>query len=391
MASSIQHAILMTVLAAAPGIIPGVTPLLAQETRLDNSSIKFELRDDAPIHVDSYDASESRVTSRGGALIIDLHIMAKLRNTSPNYIRGVTLLLLAQESASGSKMSIAKPSLNVAPGELFPVMSIDGRLMRPVQAGNGPLVRVNVDGVLFKNYDFYGPDRLNSRRQMIAWEMQAERDRNYFKQVVQAHGVAGLQHEILDSLDRQAKRPHLDVQLARGRSTAAVSESPDHLAQFAFLDIPDSPVRPQSGFAEIAGNEARKPRIQVQNNSSKLVRYVEIAWLVKDMQGTEYLAGSVPASEGALYLPPGHSAKLLQETSLRFSRNGGQPVDIQNMTGFVSVVEYSDGSIWIPKRESLQRSELLRRVMPPSLEEQHIDDIYRREGVDALVKYFSKF
>jgi hypothetical protein len=391
MASSIQRVFLTAALTAAPGMIPGMAPLIAQETRLDPSSIKFDLRGDAPIYVDSFDASESRVTSRGGALIIDLHIKARLRNTSGNYIRGVTLLLLAQESTSGSKMSIAKPSLNVGPGEEFPIMNIDGRLMRPLQSGGGPLVRVNVDGVLFKNYEFYGPDRLNSRRQMIAWEMQADRDRNYFKQVLQTRGVAGLQKEMLDSLDRQARRPHLDVQLARGRSTAGAPESPDHVAQFAFLEMPDSPVRPQSGYAEIAGNEARKPRIEVQNNSSKLVRYVEIAWLVKDIQGKEYLAGSVPASEGELYLPPGRQAHLLQDTSLRFTHNGGQPVDIQNMTGFVSVVEYSDGSIWIPKRESMQRSELLRRVMPPSLEEQHLDDIYRRETVDGLVRYLNKF
>ena len=202
--------------------------------------------------------------------------------------------------------------------------------------------------------------------------------------------MAGLQQEMLDSLDRQAKRPHLDVTLARGRATTASSDSPGHQAQFAFLQMPDSPVRPQEGWAEILGNEARKPSIEVQNTSSKLVRYVEIAWLVKDNQGTEYLAGSVPASEGELYLPPGRRARLLQETSLRFTRNGGQPVDIQNMTGFVSEVEYSDGSIWIPTRENLRHSNLLR-IMPPSPEEQHLSDIYRKEGADSLVRELNKF
>ena len=67
-------------------------------------------------------------------------------------------------------------SFNVAPGETFD-MQINGRLMRPVplQAAVGPLVRVIVDGILFKNYEFYGPDRLNSHRQMLAWAMQADR------------------------------------------------------------------------------------------------------------------------------------------------------------------------------------------------------------------------
>jgi hypothetical protein len=381
MGNSIQRVFLMAAI--------GVLSVPAQDMRVEPNSIKFDLRNDAPIQVESFDASESRVSARGSALMIDLHVTAKIRNTGGNYIRGVTLLLLAQESTPGGKTSFAFPSINAAPGEVFPI-SIDGRLMRPLQPGNGPLIRVIVDGVLFRNYEFYGPDRLNSRRQMIAWGMQADRDRKYLKQVLQGHGVAALQQEMLDSLDRQAKRPHLDVTLARGRATTASSDSPGHQAQFAFLQMPDSPVRPQEGWAEIAGNEARKPSIEVQNTSSKLVRYVEIAWLVKDMQGTEYLAGSVPASEGELYLPPGRSARLLQQTSLRFTRNGGQPVDIQNMTGFVNEVEYSDGSIWIPKRESLRHSDLLR-IMPPSPEEQRLSVLYRTKGPDALVADLNRF
>ena len=384
MASSIYRALLLAGLAA-----PGVVCLMAQDTRLDPTLIQFDLRADAPIHLESPDSGESRVSSRGGALVIDLHIVARLRNSGNDTIRGVTLLLLAQEATPGGKMSVAMPSINVAPGEVFPIR-IDGRLMRPLQTGNGPLVRVTVDGVLFKNYEFYGPDRLNSRRQMVAWEMQADRDRKYFKQVLQTRGVAGLQQEMIESLDRQANRPHLDVQLARGRSTSSAADSPDHQAQFAFLQMPDSPVRPQEGWAEIARNEVRTPRIEVQNTSSKFVRYVEIAWLVKDFQGKEYLAGSVPASESGLYLPPGQRAKLWPDTSLRFSRDGGQPVDIQNMTGFVSEVEYTDGSIWIPKRESLRHSKLLG-IMPPSPEEQRLADVYLKKNIDALVRDLNKF
>jgi hypothetical protein len=392
MASNIRSIVASVALAASPIIAPFATAQYtsAPDPRFDPAnSIKFDLRPDAPLAVASFDPAESIVSSRGGALVIDLHVLAKLRNTSSDYIRGVTLLLLAQESTPGGKLSVAAPSINVAPGESFPIR-IDGRLMRPVQAGLGPLVRVTLDGVLFKNYEFYGPDRLNSRRQMLAWELQAERDRKYYKQVLQTQGVAGLQKEMLDSLDRQAKRPTLDVQLARGRSTSSAATMPDHVEHFAFLQIPDSPVRPQDGWAEIAKNEARAPQISVQNNSSKSVRYVEIAWLIKDTQGREYLAGSVPASEGELYLPPGRSARLAQETSLRFSRNGGQPVDIQSMMGFVSQVEFSDGNVWIPRNETL-RSPALRQVMPPSYEERRLADLYRTKGPDALVRELNRF
>ncbi len=381
MASNLYRVILLAAIAV---IVPG----MAQERLDPASSIKFALPDDAPVQLVSFDAGDSRVSSRGGALLIDLHMVAKLRNTSGNYIRGVTLLLQAQEAPLGGRMSSSVASINVAPQETFR-MGIDGRLMRPVQTGSGPLVRVTVDGVLFKNYDFYGPDHLSSRRQMLAAEMQAERDRKYFKQVLQTRGVAGLQQEMLDSLNRQAERPHLDVQLARGRATSSAGSSPDHVAEFTFLQIPDSPIKPMTGWAEIARNEAHSPKIEIRNTSSKSIRYVEIAWLIKDKQGTEYLAGSVPASEGLLYLPPGRTAKLQQDTSLRFSRKGGRPVDIQNMTGFVSEVEYSDHNIWIPTRENLKHDNLLS-VMPPSPEEQHLTDLYR-QSIDVLVRELNKF
>ena len=55
------------------------------------------------------------------------------------------------------------PSLNIGPGEVFPVR-IDMQLVRPTQTAGGPLVGVDLDGVLFQDLSFYGPDRLNSRR-----------------------------------------------------------------------------------------------------------------------------------------------------------------------------------------------------------------------------------
>ena len=356
---------------------------LGQERLDPATSIKFDLRSDAPIKVESFDSSESRVYSRGGALVIDLHVVAKIRNTSRDNIRGVTLLLAAHDSIPGGKMSTSV-SGNVAPGDVFD-MAINGRVMRPAQGAVGPLVRVTVDGVLFRNYEFYGPDRLNSRRQMVAREMEADRDRKYFKQVLQARGVDALKREMLESLSRQSDRPHLDVQFARGPSVASSALTPDRPEEFTFLQLPDSPIKPMTGSAEIARNLVRSPQVQVQNTSVKNIRYVEIAWLVKDTQGNRYYAGSLPAAEGELYLPPGRSARLLQDSSLRFSRNGGQPVEIQSLSGFVSQVEYADQNVWVPKRETLKNSDLLR-VIPPSTEELRLTDLYSHKGMEALIR-----
>jgi hypothetical protein len=373
---------------AAGLIFAGAIALCGQETKLDpNSSIQINFPLDSPVLQVSTKVDESRATPRGGAMVVDLHMSLSLRNAGSRNIRGITLMVAAQEATPGGKASVAVPSLDVAPGHSFPVR-IDLRLLRPLQAG-GPLVKVSLDGVLFDGFDFYGPNRLNSRRSMTVWEMEAQRDRQHFKAVLAAAGPAGLQREMLDSLARQAERPRIDVRVSRGGRAVSSAGTPEHMARFAFLKMPDAPVEAVDGWAEVAANEARTPTIQVVNRSPKPVDYVEIGWLVKDREGHEFLAGSVPAAEGDLFLPPGRSGRVLQDTALRFSRNAGEPVAIASMTGFVSQVEFADGTAWVPNRLALQLSGLLRMVAA-SPEEQRLADLYRTKGLNAVVEELRK-
>jgi len=373
---------------AAGLIFAGAIALWGQETKLDpNSSIQINFPLDSPVLQVSTKVDESGATPRGGAMVVDVHMSLSLRNAGSRNIRGITLMVAAQEATPGGKASVAVPSLDVAPGQSFPVR-IDLRLLRPLQAG-GPLVKVSLDGVLFDGFDFYGPNRLNSRRSMTVWEMEAQRDRQHFKSVLAAAGPAGLQREMLDSLARQAERPRIDVRVSRGGRAVSSAGAPEHMARFAFLKMPDAPVEAVDGWAEVASNEARTPTIQVVNRSPKPVDYVEIGWLVKDREGHEFLAGSVPAAEGDLFLPPGRSGRVLQDTALRFSRNAGEPVSIASMTGFVSQVEFADGTAWVPNRLALQLSGLLRMVAP-SPEEQRLADLYRTKGLNAVVEELRK-
>lgn len=369
-------------------LVAGVAALSAQDRPLDPyNSVKIKLPADSPVTVVSADLGESHASARGSAVVLDLKMALTLRNSSPNRVRGITLLVTAQEVTPGGKASVSVPSLDVAPGQNFPVR-IDLRLLRPGQMA-GPLVQVNLDGVLFQDFSFYGPNRLDSRRSMTAWEMEAQRDRKYFKSVLAASGAEGLRREVLQSLNRQAERPRLDVQVSRGGRAVSSAGVSEHRAQFAFLRFPDSPVEPMEGWAQIAGNEAREPRIQVRNRSPKPVRYVEIGWIVTDAQGKQYMAASVPNAEPELFLPPGQKGSLLQDTALRF-RDRGQPVSIAGMTGFVSQVEYADGKVWIPNRESLASAQLLG-ILAPSPEEQRLTDLYRKKGLHALVEELNRF
>jgi hypothetical protein len=371
-------------------ILACALPLAAQETALDpTSSVKIDLPADSPLALLSTSMGDSRATSRGGAIVLDLHMGLTLRNAGFKHVRGVTLLVTAQEFAPGGKGSVARPSIDVAPGETF-TLPIDVRLVRPVQQTAGPLVRVQLDGVLFDDLSFFGPNKLNSKRALTFWEVEAQRDRAWLKQALQARGELGLGDEMRKSLARQAERPQLDVSLTRnGRATGAAVPASDHVAQFAFLSMPNAPVQPLEGWAAISGNEARSPQIEVVNNSGKPVRYVEIGWLVKDTRGQEYPAGSVPASEPAFLLPSGKRATLVQDTALKFSHTG-RPIDIAGMTGYVSQVEFADGHVWVPSRKDLDSSPLLR-VTTPSPEEQRLADLYLKKGLGALVAELNRY
>ncbi len=353
------------------------------------SSLKVNLPPDSPVTLVGADWGESRTDARGGALVLDLHTALSLRNSSQRRIRGITLLVQAQEISAGGKASVAVPSLDVKPGETFPIR-IDLRLLRPLMSGGGPMAEVALDGVLFDDLTFYGPNRLNSRRTMTVWELEARRDRRHFQSVLDAKGPEGLKQEIQDAVARLSERPLVDVQVVRagGRATALAPQ--ERQCDFAFLRMPDAPLEPLSGMARVTGSEARGPRIEVVNRSDRAIRYFEIGWIIKDRQGREFLAGSVPAAEGGLKLAPGARSEVAENAALRFTRQAGGPVAIEGMTGFVSQVEFTDGAIWIPARASLADPRL-RSVVTPSPEEQRLADLYRKKGLAALVTELKKF
>ncbi len=374
-------------IAALAGL--GAAVMAAQEGPLPSGSVSVNLPKDSPVALLSLASDQSRTSLRGAAMVLDLHMSLTLRNTGGARIHGVTLRVVSQELTMGGKGSVTIPSLNAGPGDVFPVR-IDMQLVRPTQLAGGPLVVVDLDGVLFQDLTFYGPDRLSSRRYLTACEMEAQRDREHFKRILAQAGKMGLRQAMVESLARQAEMQPLTVKVRRGgAAVTSAAMGGERLAQFAFLQFPDAPVQPVEGFAQVAGNEARAPMVVVRNVSAKPVKYVELGWVVSDPAGREYLAGALPSSNLTFYLPAGNTARLQQESTLNFS-NGGQPVSVRKMTGFVSQVEFADGKVWVPNRQNMENP-TLRKVMEPSAEEQRLSDLYRRKGVEALVEELARY
>src|SRR4051794_29969335 len=222
----------------------------AQPSRLDpRSTMHITLPEDSPVTVVSADWGESTATARGGAMLLDLHTSLSLRNSSGRKIRGITLLVQSQEVTPGGKASVSVPSLNVQSNENFPVR-IDLRLLRPLQAGSGPLAEIQLDGVLFDDLSFYGPNRLNCRRSMTVWELEARRDRQHFRTILESKGRDALRSEMLASLDHQAERMQMDARVSQsGRATATRGE---HQIELAFLAPSNAPVTADTGMVRIS-------------------------------------------------------------------------------------------------------------------------------------------
>lgn len=331
------------------------------------SAFKVSLPGDAPVALVNADWGQSKAAARGGALQVDLHSTVQLRNAGTRKIRGVSLLVLAQEVTPGGKASVTVPSLDVEPGETFAV-KIDLRLMRPLAGTQGALVEVSLDGVLFEDLGFYGPNRLNSRRSMTAWEMEARRDRKYFLAVLEQSGAEGLRKEMTASLARQAAQPRADMQTARAGRATNLPVGTEEQLEFAFLQLPEAPVELLNGFVRVAGSEARLPRMELQNRSRRPVRHLEVGWILRDGQGREYHAGEMPAE---VNLAAGAKGELVKDATLKFS----QP--IAGLRAFVANVEFADGSMWVPNRNA---------VLPVSPEEQRLAEMYRRKGLEAVVE-----
>ena len=109
---------------------------------------KIDFPSDSPVALLSADYTGSNEIARGGALLLDFHAALSLRNASQRKIRGITLLVSAQEVTPGGKGSVTITSLNVGPQDTFPVR-IDLRLLRPLQASSNVPVEIGLDGVLF--------------------------------------------------------------------------------------------------------------------------------------------------------------------------------------------------------------------------------------------------
>ncbi len=331
------------------------------------------LPEGGPVELVQADWGNSAASPRGGAMLVDLHANLTLRNVSPRRIRAVSLQVVAQELAPGGRGAVTRPALDVAPREEFSIR-IDMRLMRPLAPSGGALAEVALDGVLFDDLTFFGPNRMNARRTMLAWEMEAQRDRQMLARILESQGPEAVRARLLDALARGSAGAMMPVQVVRG--SAPATAEPARAVELAALKLPDAPVEVLAGEAQVAGAEVRAPRVEIANRGRRAVRFVELGWLAPDASGRLQPAGTLPSE---IHLPPGQRTNLRAETRVRFSR------PVEALSVYPALVEFEDGGVWVPGAPAWTLPGL-RDALPASGEMMRLAELYRKRGLDAVLQ-----
>jgi hypothetical protein len=209
---------------------------------------------------------------------------------------------------------------------------------------------------------------------MLAWEMEARRDRKALLAALESGGEGGLRNALLAAVARAGTQSRMPMQVAR--ALPATNVEGERSVQFTFLHVPESPVELLSGEARMAQMEARAPRIELRNGSRRAIKFVELGWLARDNEGHEYVAGTLPAD---IALAPGQQSTIRKDGALRFSR------PVSALTAYPAVVEFADGEMWVPPSAAWQDARLAQSL-PVSGELARLAGLYRLKGLQAEVQ-----
>lgn len=206
--------------------------------------LDVEFPRDSPLGLVGYAVDESREHGRGLSQVVAVRSAVTLRNLGTKPIRGLTLLIEAQNLSPTGRGSVTLPSLNVQPGEAFPVR-LDLELTRPatLEQPVSSLVKISLDCVLFDDLSAYGANKLNGRRNLTVYELEARRDRRYYQQLLRDGQTAQLREEMQFGLS-DLRPPQLGLQLIQKSRPAQRGEQSVNVGTVVF---PDAPVQPLSG------------------------------------------------------------------------------------------------------------------------------------------------
>ncbi len=308
----------------------------------------------------------------------DVHTRFSLRNVGTKPIAGLSFRILSSGGGSEGQAALILPSLQAAPGAVFPVR-VDLQLPHRYSVRTqSPGVRILLDAVLWNDLSFYGPDLLHSRRRLLSFEFEARRENEYLRNLVGAGRLSEVREELNFGLPED--QPQLTMEL----TPLQVPMDRGKAITINTVSFGQAPLQLVGGGALLTDTALIGPHVLLRNSSDRRIRSVEVGFILRDERGHESRVSTLPAE---LALEPGQTRVLQQRANLLLSRTKGQPIVIRSLAAFVADVEFEDGSMWIPSRPDIERatdSVVLRRVLSECPETERMAGVFRRAGIKGV-------
>lgn len=353
--------------------------------------VQIALPLDSPLEVVAVDFGQSRVTRGERSLAMNLSLMITVRNQSRKTIEAIAVTLGYGAGKSPTEGLSAVAGIRLAPGATYLAparMQADIELPRPGTAEKTQLpdsAWLRLDAVLFADGSTYGPDRLRALMTMRITQAESARDRRFFQGLLHTGGLP----KLIPTLERSTSgvlspgsiQPYPSPRVVSG-TAAERARALAQPADFRVERFPAAPLEIVSARARVYENGLVDPSIEVRNITSSEITDFLVSWVLKTAGGIEFRAATLSGSaSGAGRLHAGETRQWTDRSVLEAGPAPAGPV----LTGrvYLRAVQYSNGQVWVPEWQVLERTGLIR-VVETSPESFRLMRLYKAQGPAGL-------
>ena len=342
----------------------------------DSSALRVDLPRDSPLllqSVDVHGSHDNLLAADASAQFVEMH----LRNTSQREIVGVALDVAGR--AGGARATVTLPALRAAPGGDVTVrfQLADGRTGTR-NTPPEPKLQIALDAVLFADLTSYGPDRLQSKRELLLAALEGRRERAQLSSLL----AKGRLPEVRQYLNFGLPPTPSPFQFSLLQTTLAAPTS--GRVPLTTLAIGNAPLKLLAVDAQLSSGQLAYPSLVVFNQSRSAIRSVWVNVAVRDEHGEERLLASIPISQPIL---PLQTVRIGSAFAASLSRESGPPVVIRAAICYLRGIEWADGTVWIPSSEDMLNATTdaqLQIAMQDSSERQRLASLFRRAGIAGV-------
>ncbi len=385
--------LLWTVAAVACAAVPPVTAAANEE--LDPAAfVRVSLPANSPLEMVRLEHGQSRVTRGPKILSMDLSLMLTVRNRAGKAVEGIALVLGYGFGKAQTEGLSAVAGIRVEPGASY---AVPARMRAEVElpgvgtrGGSGQLptsARLGLDAVLFADGTTFGPDQMRSLGTMRINQAESARDRRFFQGLLHSGGLP-LLIPVLEKI--AARQPGLPQFLAYatprivGGQSAERARATAQLADFRVVRFPGAPIEIVSARARVFDGGLVDPFLEIQNVSGGEITDFQVAWVLKDASGIEFLAATISGAGRSQSGAPVRAGEARAWTDRAVLATGPAPSG-PILTGrvYLRAVQFASGQVWVPEWPLFEAAGL-SRILSNSPETSRLLRVYRDRGSAAL-------